>query len=273
MKHFHRNVVLFRLICLFAITFSTSLVNASESSLKIPVPSWLDFARDDLGNWPDRIISDTKSSFFDNNNLLLLLMAGGGSIALHSTDADKNIAKNMDRHRAFRSKGVDKFIDIAGNPGVHFAVTGIWYVVSDHKGDQLNKDRAWTMMTALSITGLTTMALKGIVHNDTPNGKNFAWPSGHTSSSFTVATVLNEFYGPEIGIPAYCGASVVAWRMMDSGDHWASDVLFGAILGIVVGHTVASKHKKFEVAGFKVEPYFGGLGENGGSGICLTKRF
>ena len=273
MKYFYRNAVLFRLICLFAITFSTSLVNAGESSLKIPIPSWLDFARDDLGNWPDRIISDTKSSFFDNNNLLLLLMAGGGSIALHSTDADKNIAKNMDRHRAFRSKSLDKFVDIAGNPGIHFAATGIWYVISDRKGDQLNKDRAWTMMTALSITGLTTMALKGIVHNDTPNGKNFAWPSGHTSSSFTVAAVLNEFYGPEIGIPAYCGASVVAWRMMDSGDHWASDVLFGAILGIVVGHTVASKHKKFEVAGFKVEPYFGGLGENGGSGICLTKRF
>ena len=273
MKYFHKNAVLFRLICLFAITFSTSLAYAGESSLEIPVPSWLDFARKDVGNWPDRIISDTKSSFFDNNNLITLLLAGGGSIALHSTDADKNIAGNMERHRAFRSKDVDKFVDLAGNPGMHFAATGIWYVISDHKGDQLNKDRAWTMMTALSVTGLTTLALKGIVHNQTPNGKNFAWPSGHTSSSFTVAAVLHEFYGPEIGIPAYCGASVVAWRMMDSGDHWASDVLFGAVLGWVVGHTVAGKQKKLEVAGFKIEPYFGGIGENGGSGICLTKRF
>lgn len=273
MRHFYRNAVLCRLICLFAITFSTSLVHAEESSLKIPVPGWLDFARDDIGNWPDRIIKDSKSSFFDNNNLLLLLMAGGGSIALHSTDADKNIAKNMDRHRTFRSKDLDKFIDLAGNPGMHFAVTGLWYVISDHKGDQFNKDRAWTMMTALSITGLTTIALKGIVHNDTPNGKKLAWPSGHTSSSFTVAAVLHEFYGPEIGIPAYCGASVVAWRMMDSGDHWASDVLFGAVLGWLVGHAVAGKQKKLEIAGFKVEPFFGGLGDEGGTGIALTKWF
>ena len=275
MKHFHRNAVLFRLICLFAITFSTSLVNAGESQLEIPVPGWLDFARGDIENWPSRIIEDSKSSFFDNNNLLMLLAAGGGSIALHSSKADKQIARNMDHHRAFRSKDIDKFIDLAGNPGMHFAATGIWYLVSDRKGDQLGKDRAWTMMTALSITGVTTLALKGIVHNNTPNDKKFAWPSGHTSSSFTVAAVLYEFYGPEIGIPAYCGASVVAWRMMDSGDHWASDVLFGAVLGIVVGHTVAGKHKKIEVAGFKVEPFFGGLGDEdgGGTGICLTKRF
>ena len=273
MKHFHRNAFLFKLLCLFAITFSTSLVQAGESSLTVPVPDWLDFARGDLENWPDRIIDDTKSSFFDNNNLVTLLMAAGGSIAMHNTDVDKNIAKNFERHSSFGSKGLDKFVDIAGNPGIHFAATGIWYAISHQKGDQLNKDRAWTMMTALSITGLTTMALKGIASNHTPNGKNFAWPSGHTSSSFTVAAVLHEFYGPEVGIPAYCGASVVAWRMMDSGDHWASDVLFGAVLGWVVGHTVAGKHKKLEVAGFKVEPFFGGLGDDGGTGICLSKRF
>jgi membrane-associated phospholipid phosphatase len=29
--------------------------------------------------------------------------------------------------------------------------------------------------------------------------------------------------------------------MMDEGDHWASDVLFGAVLGWVVGHTVAGR--------------------------------
>jgi hypothetical protein len=38
--------------------------------------------------------------------------------------------------------------------------------------------------------------------------------------------------------------------MMDSHDHWASDVLFGGTLGYIVGHTVAGKHKQLELAGF-----------------------
>jgi hypothetical protein len=60
--------------------------------------------------------------------------------------------------------------------------------------------------------------------------------------------------------------------MMDTGDHWASDVVFGATLGWVVGHTVAGKHKELEIAGFKVLPY---TGYTKGSvlGISLVKQF
>ncbi|HUS73652.1 MAG TPA: phosphatase PAP2 family protein, partial [Sedimentisphaerales bacterium] len=108
--------------------------------------------------------------------------------------------------------------------------------------------------------------------NETPNGKRWAWPSGHTSSSFTVAAVLDEFYGPKVGIPAYAVASVVAYRMMDTGDHWASDVVFGATLGWVVGHTIAGKHKKLEIAGFTVLPYMGN-GDGPTAGISLVKQF
>ena len=58
----------------------------------------------------------------------------------------------------------------------------------------------------------------------------------------TVASVLHEYYGWQVGVPAYGVAGLVGWRMMDVGDHWASDVLFGAALGCVVGHTVAAQH-------------------------------
>ena len=127
------------------------------------------------------------------------------------------------------------------------------------------------MMTALSITGLTTLGLKAAVNNEQPNQEmGYAWPSGHTASSFTVASVLDEFYGPQIGIPAYAAAGFVGYRMMDAGDHWASDVLFGGVLGWVVGHTVAGKHKQLEVAGFEVTPYFS---ESGANGIALVRQF
>jgi hypothetical protein len=60
--------------------------------------------------------------------------------------------------------------------------------------------------------------------------------------------------------------------MMDTGDHWGSDVVFGATLGWVVGHTIAGKHKKLEVAGFELLPYMP-TANDPAAGICLVKQF
>ena len=98
------------------------------------------------------------------------------------------------------------------------------------------------MLSALTITAAVTTGLKAIRHNRQPDDRVLAWPSGHTSSSIAAASVLHELYGLKVGLPAYAVAGIVGWRMMDDGDHWASDVLFGATLGWVVGHGVARRH-------------------------------
>ncbi|MDP2932635.1 MAG: phosphatase PAP2 family protein [bacterium] len=214
---------------------------------------------------------DAKKTYFNGDNLILLLMAGGGSIALHDK-ADDKIAGHFDRHRSI-PRDLDNFTDIAGNPGTHFAATGIWYLMAANKKDNVNVQRSWVMMRALGVTNATTLLLKGIVNNHTPNGKSWAWPSGHTASSFTVAAVLDEFYGHKIGIPAYLAAGFVGYRMMDSGDHWASDVLFGSVLGYVVGHAIAGENKELELAGFSIRPLITTLHESPAAGIALAKEF
>ena len=233
--------------------------------------NFFESARSDFANWPVRIIEDSKETFSRRNNITALLLAGGASIAMHNSDADNNLAGNFERHRTFQGF-TDESLDLIGNPGTHFAVTGLWYALSAQSQDEFNKERAWTMMTALAVNGMATVGLKAIRDNDCPNGKSWAWPSGHTSSSFTVASVLDEFYGPKVGIPAYALASLVGYRMMDTGDHWASDVVFGAALGWVVGHTIAGKHKQLEIAGFKVLPYMGNA-DGPVMGVSLVKRF
>ena len=239
--------------------------NLSETS------RFFESAKTDFVNWPKRIIEDSKGTFLKEDNFISLMLAGGASIAMHQSNADKNIADHFEKHRVLRGFA-DESLNIIGSPGTHFAITGLWYGLSAENQDEFNKERAWTMMTALAVTGLTTVGLKAIRDNDTPNGKRWAWPSGHTASSFTVASVLDEFYGPEVGIPAYALASLIGWRMMDTGDHWASDVVFGATLGWVVGHTIAGKHKDLELAGFKVLPY---MASNSGPvmGVNLVKQF
>ena len=233
----------------------------------------LDSWKVDFGKLPKDFLDESKNVFLNSReNQILLLLAGGASVAMHNSGADVRIDNNFD-HDAFVSTDLDEAINIVGGPSFHFAATGIWYSISAANEDDLNKERAWTMMKALSVTGASTLGLKLIRDNKTPNGKPLAWPSGHTSSSFCVASVLHEFYGAKVGVPAYVGASVVAWRMMDSGDHWASDVVFGATLGWVVGHSVASKGKLPEVAGYTVLPYSGSNSRRSVAGVSLFKMF
>ena len=55
------------------------------------------------------------------------------------------------------------------------------------------------------------------------------------------ATALDELYGHGIGIPAYALTGLIGLQRLDSGAHDSGAVLFGWVLGYVVGHTVAAK--------------------------------
>lgn len=226
----------------------------------------------DVWTLPDTIVVESVDIVGTKNNLGYLLLAGGASIAMHNTNADREIAENFNLNRTL-GKEVDEIVANIGGPGVHFAATGLWYAISVNSGDELNKQRSWTMMKALSVTGAITVGLKLIINNDTPNDKWPAWPSGHTASSFTVASVLDELYGREVGFPAYLAAGFVGYRMMDSGDHWASDVLFGAVLGWIVGHHIGGEQKALELGGFEVVPYTNITPTGPAVGISLVKRF
>jgi hypothetical protein len=268
MKPSNLNVCRLKFFCAILLIAVSS---AAQESKPTAVEAIGEFSSDLVKKLPGGIWEGSKETFSRTDNITALLLAGGASVIMHNDGADNKIEDNLKHHRRFND-WTDKTLEFAGGPGAHFAATGIWYIISVENQDELNKSRSWTMMKALSITGLTTFGLKAALNNDTPNGKSWAWPSGHTSSSFTAASVLDEFYGPQVGLPAYGFACVVAWRMMDSGDHWGSDVVFGAVLGWVVGHTVAGNDKKLEMAGFNVLPYVANDGQQV-MGVNLLRRF
>jgi hypothetical protein len=245
------------------------LDDASETSGYI-----LELAKSSADKWPQRIIKGTKESFLRPDNLSIILLAGGASVALHSSDADDKIADNFEDHHSFHGF-TDESLNIVGNPWTHFGASVLWYGVSKKNHDDFNTERAKSMVAALSVTNVATFSLKAIRHNDSPNGKDWVWSSGNTASSFTVASMLDEYYGPSVGIPAYALASLIAYRMVDTGDQWTSDVVIGAAVGWVVGHTFGAKQKQLEIAGFKVLPYTACAPGNNGTvaGVNLAKRF
>lgn len=266
-----------RLFWLCVLAFWCSAGTAARSATVAPgsveaQPSdWVEVIKNDIATFPDTLAENAKTTFLDRNNMAALLGAGFASVAMHNGGADDHVAEHFERHSTFHGCK-DETLNIIGSSGTHGATAFLWYLFSRDSGNEVNRQCAEALQRALTLNTISFYTLKAARHNDTPNGKSWAWPSGHTSSSFTVASVLHEFYGLKVGIPAYAAAGLVAYRMMDTGDHWASDVAFGATLGWVVGHTVAKKYKGVETAGFEILPYFGNY-DAPALGISLARRF
>ena len=118
----------------------------------------------------------------------------------------------------------------------------LWGVLatSEHKNEKLRY-----ASTAFVANGLLTYGLKFGVGRNRPNGKNKrSFPSGHTSNSFLTATIAQEIYGSKTGIPAYILAGVTGLSRIHDNEHYLSDVIFGAVLGIAVGRGFGQVYKK-----------------------------
>ncbi len=212
-----------------------------------------------------------KTSFWDLENALLLTAAMGASVTIRETGVDNTIRGRIHGHNQLGDGG--EVIQVLGNPATHFAGAGILWLTSTLSEDMKQHEVAQSLTEALAVTGITTLGLKFTAGTREPDGDKYGWPSGHTASSVAVAAVLNEHYGPLVGIPCFALAGLVGYERLDSREHDLSDVVFGAMLGYIVGTSVARDEKaQFpELWGMTVVPFTDI--ETGASGIALMKSW
>ena len=119
------------------------------------------------------------------------------------------------------------------------------------------------LIRAQIVTQTVTTMIKGAVGRTRPDGTQYSFPSGHASTTFATATVLQRNLGWKAGVPAYAVAGYVAASRIQSKRHFLSDVTFGAALGVVAGRTVTIGRgtHKFAVAPSAVP---------GGGGVSFT---
>ena len=85
-----------------------------------------------------------------------------------------------------------------------------------------------------------------------------AFPSGHSTSAFSMMTVIAKQYDQWwIQIPAYTLAVSVALQRIESRNHWASDVVVGGAIGYWVGTTLVNHHKR-KTQSVSFRPYLAG---------------
>lgn len=133
---------------------------------------------------------------------------------------------------------------------------------------------------SLIYSGAVTMTFRVILGRDRPYaGKgpsSLGWmefgnaeqsfPSGHTTVAFAMASVLSRrIKQPVVTVLLYAAATATGLARMYHDQHWASDVLIGAVIGHSAGMYVAScEEKRSEgaheaMSGWLVLPSPGGL--------------
>lgn len=80
-----------------------------------------------------------------------------------------------------------------------------------------------------------------------------AFPSGHTSLAFSIATVYAKVYNDNNVVPviAYSAASLVGISRLTEHAHWLSDVFVGAALGYFCGNQVVKTYRNSYITGVK----------------------
>jgi len=241
----------------------------SGSRRRAPLPGFWNTVKRDVKSMPADLWEDTKAVYGSAPNLIILGMTYGGALAVQQSGADDTVERGFRDHTIFSKEARDIF-GAAGNPGTHFALAGVWYLLGQQTQDEKTYEVGRTLFSALIINGLSTMVGQAASWDHSPNGEWGTFPSGHTSSTFAVASVMHDAYGPLVGVPLYGLGVLVAMERLEDDEHYLSDVIMGGVMGLVIGHTIAGEHK-FELFGGEILPYADP--NTASSGIAWVKHF
>lgn len=107
---------------------------------------------------------------------------------------------------------------------------------------------AAVFLTALLFSNVANEDLKDIFRRDRPSGAdidpwfitgmNYSFPSQHAQATFLLATLFAAYFGWRYGLITYPIAALVGFSRIYLGVHYLTDVIAGAVTGIVIGELV-----------------------------------
>lgn len=176
----------------------------------------------------------------------------GGGFAL-----DRLTRRNLFSHQNDPfAKDLRHYGDVAQFSGLIFgAGFAVHYLATD---DEKSKETAWLAAESLGWASAFGEIGKVVVGRERPSAtddpfefkpfsSNASFPSGHTLGAFAAADVFSEQYPTwQVIVPSYVAASAVGVSRLYANQHWASDVIAGALLGTAVAHTLRKRHRRHD---------------------------
>jgi len=217
-------------------------------------------------------IGDGTKRIFSRDNASLALVGFG--ITGLSFAADHRVQNYFQE-----KKPMENTANIGGNIGKGYYHIGVGMVLlgaGELWDDKKMADTGIVALEALLVNGIVTESLKYAISRDRPNGENdMSFPSGHASSTATLAASVSEMYDWDlrIAVPLYMVTAFVGASRIQANEHHLSDVLAGTTIGTIVGVSFAKSRKEKNAPGgiqdFAITP----LADDGHRGIVLTWRF
>jgi hypothetical protein len=176
--------------------------------------------------------------FVSLENLKWLSLGGAVTLAVAEWDDALRVATEDPEAAVTRTLEAGGTGATYGNIGLQMPLAIGWWAVAHANGNEraaaAGRDLLRAQISALS----WTYVVKYAADRTRPNGDPRSFPSGHSSAVFATAMVLQEHYGWKAGLPAFAAATLTAGSRITVNKHWASDVTFGAVLGMVAARTV-----------------------------------
>jgi len=193
----------------------------------------------------------------------LVLGATGGLFLL-----DDEIRDFIQDERTATIDDIASVFEPFGNGGFTFGGLVGFYLYGRVFEDSKAERTALLAVESFAVTGMFTFALKfstGRVRPQSaqnsrewsgPNFDDVSFPSGHTSSAFSIATVLASEYKNIPWVPpiAYGLATLTGLTRMSDNKHWASDVFLGGALGYFVAKTILKLHSNKKGRHYTIYP-------------------
>jgi len=188
-----------------------------------------------------------------------------GSMYLLISHYDAKIQVFAQNHRTAFTNNLSKYIFEPSGSGLYPAIAiGLIYAegvfLKDQKSKKVAMNCTKSFLIANSFTALakyTASRQRPLVSPADPHkwliGKgNVSFFSGHTTTAFSVATILAEEYKETVWVPilAYTLAAGTGLSRINDNEHWASDVLTGALCGYLIGKLIEKQNNW----GIKVVP-------------------
>jgi hypothetical protein len=172
--------------------------------------------------------------FFSIETALWLGTGTGAALGLHAADEAIRDEAQGEGGPSSGLKGGQEY----GALFVHIPLAIGWWIAGHAAGSARGAATGRDLLRAQISAVSWTYALKYTFDRTRPNGEPRSFPSGHVSAAFATAMVLEEHYGWKLGVPAFAAAAYTAVSRVTDNKHWASDVMFGAFLGMASARTV-----------------------------------